>query len=132
MKYENLDAVEIKLIKDFPVVKETLSRMGIKNTRKQLFYPSCYCIEDEGRYFIVHFKELFKTIGRESTLNETDAIRTNTIAFFLDKWGIIELIDPVTEILQEKIHVLSKEEKSSYKIIHKFKFNTATTRSVDW
>jgi hypothetical protein len=130
MEYTELYKVEVELLKDFPVIKETLSRMGIKNTRKRLFYPSCYCIEEGGKYYIVHFKELFKTIGKESTLDETDKIRTKTIAFFLDKWGIVKLKDSVDEILQEKIHVLPKSEKDEYRIVHKFKFSKPMIRKV--
>jgi len=132
LDFNQVDKVEVELLKDFPVVRETLSRMGIKNSRKRLFFPSCYCIYENDRYFIIHFKELFKACGKESSYDELDALRTRTIAYFLQKWGIVQLKEKVETILKEKIHILKRHEKDDYSIVHKFRFQPSIeTRNVE-
>ena len=121
--------IEVKLLKNFPVVRETLERMGFKDEKKKLFFPSCYCIEtgevnpytgENDIYKIVHFKELFLLEGKESTYGKMDELRRNTIAYLLVKWGIIEVKEEIESILQDKIHILNHSEKNEYRIKHKF------------
>jgi hypothetical protein len=128
----SVDKVEVELTKDLPVVRETLSRMGIKNAARRIFYPSCYCICQDGKNYIVHFKELFRASGKPSTYDEIDALRTRTIAFFLQKWGIVKLKEEVKDILKERIHILNRGEKDDYEIVHKFRFfPSSETRPVE-
>lgn len=112
--------VEVKLIKNYPLVRETLERMGIKDNIRGLFYPSCYCIENEGIYKVVHFKEMFYLEGNDSTYNEIDELRRNTIVYFLVKWGLVEVNYEIDSILQDKIDILNHNDKHLYKIKHKF------------
>ena len=114
--------IEISLQKDFPVITETLNRVGIKNSHKKCFYPSCYCIEKDDKYFLVHFKELFLLDGKESSFDELDELRRNTIAFLLQKWNLITIEEKVDKILQERIDVLKKDEMNDYRIIQKYRF----------
>ena len=67
------------------------------------------------------FKELFKASGRESSYDEIDELRTRTIVFFLEKWGIVESAEKIETILKEKIHILKRSEKDEYDVVHKFR-----------
>jgi len=119
--------ISVSLKEDFSVIRETLERVGVINKKKKLFIPSCYIVgtDQEGIFKIVHFKELFPLSGRESTYNEDDKLRRNTIVYLLKSWNLIDTIDKadISEILLKKIPVLPYEEKKNYKIIHKFKFS---------
>jgi hypothetical protein len=115
--------VKVRLVKKYALVKETLERMGIRNIQLKKFFPSCYCIEeDNGEYKIYHFKELFLKEGKDSSYNDLDELRRNTILHFLKKWGLIELDSEIDEILVQKIDVLNHNDKNDYRICHKYYF----------
>lgn len=118
--------IEVELLTDYAVVCETLERIGIVNKKEKKIFPSCYCIEDDGRYLLCHFKELFTLSGKASTFNKLDKLRLQTIAYFLQKWGLIRVIDPeqVSEILTDKIDIVKHSEKKDYKIVHKYRLST--------
>lgn len=80
---------------DFLKVKETLTRMGVATTKNDIntLYQSCHILHKQGRYFIVHFKELYLLDGMPSTLSENDLERRNTIATLLSDWGLINVVD---------------------------------------
>ena len=121
--------IKVLLKKDFPVIRETLERMGIINKKTQTIYPSCYCLEtdetidDQKVFTIVHFKECFLLHDMTSDIDESDLARLRTITYFLNKWNLIEVVDnnDISEILHKKIGVIPKSQKDEYKIIHKFK-----------
>lgn len=118
--------VSVKLKEDFSVVRETLERVGVINRKKKLFVPSCYIVgtDKENVYNIVHFKELFTVIGRETTYTHDDELRRNTVVLLLKNWNLLEPVDTsdISEYLPEKIPVLSHKDKPHYTIVHKFKF----------
>ena len=122
--------IEIELIENFLLIKETLERMGIRNSQERKFFPSCYCIEEDGKYYIYHFKELFSKEGKESTFNDIDKLRRNTIAYFLQKWGLIKTKEDISEIMEKKIDVLSHADKPQYQICHKFIFRTKIKKDI--
>jgi hypothetical protein len=116
--------IKVKLKNKFSVIKETLERIGIRAEQKKKFYPSCYLVEDEDAYRIYHFKELFIKDGNESTFNDKDEYRRNTICFLMKNWDLIE-IDEDTEdmgILVEKLDILPYKDKGRYRICHKYLF----------
>lgn len=121
--------IKVTIKSDYPVVCETLERIGIINHRDKKIYPSCYCyktnelLDDIPVYVIAHFKELFSLQGKHSTFNEADAARLKTVAYFMDKWGVVTVINKenVNEIMQEKIAVLPHKNKKDYIIVHKFR-----------
>lgn len=127
----SVNEVGIKVIlkKDFPVIRETLERMGIINKKTKTIYPSCYCLETDEKegedkvYTIVHFKECFLLHDMPSNFDDVDKARLRTITYFLDKWGLVEVLDSadVNEILHKKIGVIPKSQKDQYKVVHKFK-----------
>jgi len=120
-----MSGIKVKLKEDFSVIRETLERIGIKNSKTKKFYPSCYCVEtkEEGIYNIVHFKELFPLFDRESNFDNIDKLRLKTIVQLLKNWDLVEPLDEIDEIMSEKISVLKHGEKRDYNIVHKFKFS---------
>jgi hypothetical protein len=114
--------IKVSLNENFSVIKETLERIGIKAEEHKKFYPSCYLVETEGEYRIYHFKELFLKDGKESTFNDKDEYRRNTICFLLKKWGLIEIEEKAEGILVEKIDILPFKDKGKYRICHKYLF----------
>ena len=76
---------------DFLKVRETLTRIGVASRKDRKLYQSCHILHKQGRYFIVHFKELFVLDGKPSTITENDVQRRNTIAVLLADWGLVSI-----------------------------------------
>jgi hypothetical protein len=120
------DLVEVKLKNpdDFLKVKETLSRIGVASRKDKSLYQSCHILHKQGRYFIVHFKEMFLLDGKKSDFSEDDKARRNTIANLLHEWELLDLVDenktdsPVSNL--NKIKVLSHKEKSEWNLVTKY------------
>ena len=118
--------VEIKLKKedDFLKVKETLTRIGVASKKDKTLYQSCHILHKQGRYYIVHFKELFALDGKPSNFSEGDIARRNTIVNLLKEWGLIEIViatsteSPISPISQ--IKVLPHKEKSEWELVAKY------------
>ena len=118
--------VEIKLKKedDFLKVKETLTRIGVASKKDKTLYQSCHILHKQGRYYIVHFKELFALDGKPSNFSEGDIARRNTIVNLLKEWGLIEIVNatstesPVSPISQ--IKVLPHKEKNEWELVAKY------------
>jgi hypothetical protein len=91
---DELLEVTIKDPDDFLKVKETLTRIGVPSFKDKKLYQSCHILHKRGRYFIVHFKELFALDGKLSSLSDEDVGRRNTIAKLLAEWGLVTIIDP--------------------------------------
>ena len=97
--------VEIKLKKpeDFLKIKETLTRMGIPSVKERKLYQSCHILHKKGKYYIVHFKELFLLDGKKSEIEEEDIQRRNLICSLLDEWELVELVDKSK--IEDKLHI---------------------------
>jgi len=78
---------------DFLKVRETLTRIGVASRKDKVLYQSCHILHKQGRYFIVHFKELFALDGKQADLTDNDLQRRNTIAKLLVDWGLIKILD---------------------------------------
>jgi len=120
------DLLEVKVLVDDKVIKETLGRIGIANKKKRILYPSCYLIEEDGRYCLAHFKQLF-LLTRDTAYNaicEDDLLRRNAIAFCLKRWGLIDVPDEEIEPHDKFVFVLSHGQKQDWNISHKFNFRT--------
>ena len=89
---EKMLEVSLKEPDDFLKIRETLSRIGVASRKERKLYQSCHILHKQGRYYIVHFKELFALDGKETNLSENDIARRNTIANLLKDWGIVEVI----------------------------------------
>ena len=106
---------------DFLKVRETLSRIGVASRKERKLYQSCHILHKQGRYYIVHFKELFALDGKKTNLSENDVARRNTITILLRDWGLIEILgepSPVAPLSQ--IKVLSYREKSDWPLETKY------------
>lgn len=108
---------------DFLKVKETLTRIGVASRRDNKLYQSCHILHKQGRYFIVHFKELFLLDGKPSNLLENDIQRRNTIVTLLSDWGLVTAVKP--EQLENRaplrqIKVLSYREKDNWELCPKY------------
>ena len=112
---EQMLEVGLKEPDDFLKVRETLSRIGVASRKERKLYQSCHILHKQGRYFIVHFKELFALDGKKTNLSENDVARRNTIANLLSDWGLVSVVgkaEPVAPLSQ--IKVLSFREKDEW------------------
>lgn len=108
---------------DFLKVRETLTRIGVASKKDQKLYQSCHILHKQGRYFIVHFKELFLLDSKPSNLLENDIQRRNTIAVLLSDWGLLSIVNPtmakdVAPLRQIKI--ISHTEKNDWELCPKY------------
>jgi len=108
---------------DFLKVRETLTRIGVASRKDNKLYQSCHILHKQGRYFIVHFKELFLLDGKKSNLEENDIARRNTIATLMSDWGLIsidnnEMTKPLAPLRQIKI--IPFKEKSEWNLCPKY------------
>ena len=112
---EQMREVSLKEPDDFLKVRETLSRMGVSSRKERKLYQSCHILHKQGRYFIVHFKELFALDGKKTNLSSNDIARRNTITTLLNDWGLVEVIGKIEEVAPlSQIKVLSFGEKSEW------------------
>lgn len=119
------DMLEITLNEpdDFLKVRETLTRMGVASRKENILYQSCHILHKQGRYFIVHFKELFLLDGKKSNLEENDLLRRNSIAQLLADWGLVDIVNKqqVTECAPlRQIKILSHKEKDEWELLPKY------------
>jgi len=120
---EKMLEVNLKEPDDFLKVRETLTRIGVASRKDKKLFQSCHILHKQGRYFIVHFKELFALDGKEANLTENDIERRNTIAQLLSDWGLIAIIN--TTVAEKKaplsqIKVLSFKEKGEWDLQAKY------------
>ncbi len=120
------DLVEVKLKSqdDFLKIRETLSRIGVASKKDNTLYQSCHILHKQGKYYIVHFKELFLLDGKNSDFSDEDRGRRNTIANLIHEWELADLVDekksadPVATLSQIKI--ISHKEKNDWTLITKY------------
>ena len=109
---------------NFLKIKETLTRIGVSSRKSNKLYQSCHILHKRGKYYIVHFKELFALDGLSTDLSVSDIGRRNTIASLLNEWGLLEIVDPdvVVEprVSMSQIKILSYKEKDEWELIPKY------------
>lgn len=118
--------VEVKLIEqdDFLKVRETLTRIGVSSRKEKVLYQSCHILHKQGRYYVVHFKELFALDGKPSNISENDIQRRNAIANLLEEWGLVKILNP--ELMKDniaplhQIKIISYREKDDWELIAKY------------
>jgi len=108
---------------DFLKIKETLTRIGVASRKDKKLYQSCHILHKQGRYFVVHFKELFLLDGKKSNLEENDIARRNTIATLMSDWGLLtiekpEKAKPIAPLRQIKI--LPFKDKDQWELCPKY------------
>ena len=125
---EQMLEVSLKEPDDFLKVRETLSRIGVASRKERKLYQSCHILHKQGRYFIVHFKELFALDGKDTNLSENDISRRNTITNLLKDWGLVEIVGELGELAPlSQIKVLSFSEKDSWQLEAKYNIGKKTT-----
>jgi hypothetical protein len=121
---EQMLEIGLKEPDDFLKVRETLSRIGVASRKEKKLYQSCHILHKQGRYYIVHFKELFALDGKNTNLSTNDISRRNTIAKLLQDWGLVDIIGEVGEVAPlSQIKVLSFAEKNDWTLETKYKKN---------
>jgi len=120
----NFIEVNLKEQDDFLKVKETLTRIGVSSRKEKVLYQSCHILHKQGRYFVVHFKELFALDGKPSNLTENDVQRRNAIANLLEEWGLVKILN--RDLLKDniaplhQIKIISFREKNDWQLITKY------------
>lgn len=114
--------IEIKLKTKRQCIVETLERMGIANRKEKILYPSCYIFNIKEKDYILHFKQLFPLLRRNSynNISEEDIERRNSVIYCLKDWDLIDVDEKIIEPHNKFIFVLPYVEKNDWKIYHKF------------
>ena len=120
------DLVEVTLNEqdDFLKVRETLTRIGVASKKDKTLFQSCHILHKQGRYYIVHFKELFALDGKPSNISDNDIQRRNAIAKLLEEWGLITIMNP--QLIGEEIaplhqiKIISFREKDDWQLVPKY------------
>ena len=121
---ENMLEISFKENDDFLKIRETLTRIGVASRKDRTLYQSCHILHKRGKYYIVHFKELFALDGKESSISENDLGRRNAIARLLAEWELLTIndvtqsLDPLAPMSQ--IKVLPHKEKSEWNLVAKY------------
>ena len=131
MSYGIEDMLEISFKEndDFLKIRETLTRIGVASRKDKTLYQSCHILHKRGRYYLVHFKELFALDGKESSITENDLGRRNAIAKLLEEWELLSIInvskaqEPLAPMSQ--IKVLPHKEKDEWNLVAKYNIGTA-------
>lgn len=129
---DTLLEVTLKKEDDFLKVRETLMRIGVASRKDKRLFQSCHILHKRGKYYIVHFKELFALDGKPTDFDDNDHGRRNTIANLLAEWGLIEIvfpaktIDPVAPLSQIKI--ISYGEKNDWELVTKYNIGSKKKR----
>jgi hypothetical protein len=115
---------------NFLKIRETLTRIGIASRKEQKLYQSCHILHKQGRYFIVHFKELFALDGKESNITSNDVERRNTVAGLLQDWGLLTIVDNTKaepKVSLSQIKVVAYKEKAEWELVPKYNIGKKIT-----
>lgn len=124
IKIEDMVEVTLKEKDDFLKVRETLTRIGVASKKEKILYQSCHILHKQGKYYIVHFKELFSLDGKPTDFSENDVARRNTIINLLSDWELIGIVsknktvDPTVSLSQIKI--IPFKEKNDWQLVPKY------------
>jgi|TARA_Y100000768_G_C23668134_1_gene536409 hypothetical protein len=121
-KPDQMLEVGLKEPDDFLKVRETLSRIGVASRKNKTLFQSCHILHKQGKYYIVHFKELFALDGKDTNISENDIARRNTIANLLSDWGLINVVgkSTVEAAPLSQIKVISFKEKNEWSLETKY------------
>jgi hypothetical protein len=124
MSVENLIEVTLAEKDDFLKIRETLTRIGVAAKKENVLYQSCHILHKQGKYYIVHFKELFALDGKPSSIVDNDIARRNTIVNLLSEWGLIKIVSP--ETIEEpraplsQIKIIAHKDKTDWELVAKY------------
>ena len=120
---EQMFEVLLKEPDDFLKIRETLSRIGVASRKERKLYQSCHILHKQGKYYIVHFKELFLLDGKHSDFSDNDMLRRNRITRLLADWGLVEVVNE--ELIEKlstvsQIKILPHKEKDEWTLVPKY------------
>ena len=124
MSVENLIEVTLAEKDDFLKVRETLTRIGVAAKKENVLYQSCHILHKQGKYYIVHFKELFALDGKPSSIVENDIARRNAIINLLEEWGLIKVVNP--DFIKDpraplsQIKIIAYKDKNEWQLVAKY------------
>ena len=124
MSVENLIEITLAEKDDFLKIRETLTRIGVAAKKENVLYQSCHILHKQGKYYIVHFKELFALDGKPSSIVDNDIARRNTIVNLLSEWGLIKIVSP--ERIEEpraplsQIKIIAHKDKNDWELVAKY------------
>lgn len=132
VQWQPSDMVEVSLSEpdDFLKVRETLTRIGVASRKERKLYQSCHILHKQGRYYIVHFKELFALDGKKTNLTLNDVQRRNRIVQLLSDWGLISIVDQskIEDVAPlNQIKVLSFKDKDEWTLESKYNIGRKKT-----
>ena len=132
IQWKQSDMIEVLLSEpdDFLKVRETLTRIGVASRKEKKIYQSCHILHKQGKYYIVHFKELFALDGKKTNLSTNDVQRRNRIIQLLSDWGLIKISDAnkVTDLAPlYQIKVLAFKEKDDWTLESKYNIGRKKT-----
>jgi hypothetical protein len=121
---ETFVEVRLKEDEDFLKIKETLTRIGVASRKEKKLYQSCHILHKQGKYYIVHFKELFALDGKPNDFTNEDQGRRNAIAFLLQEWGLVKVVNPDTfednRASLSQIKILPFKDKNAWELVTKY------------
>ena len=120
---DTLIEVELDQPDDFLKVKETLTRIGVASRKENKLFQSCHILHKQGKYYIVHFKELFALDGKPTNFSENDVARRNTISNLLQEWELVKIVDNnnTDDVApMNQIKIISYSEKDEWELIPKY------------
>ena len=128
---ESMLEVTLKQPDDFLKIRETLSRIGVASRKDKTLFQSCHILHKQGKYYIVHFKELFALDGKKATLNENDIQRRNTIAILLQDWSLLNIVKPEeaeNKAPLSQIKIIAFKEKGQWNLQAKYNIGKKSTK----
>lgn len=129
---ESLLEIRLKHEDDFLKVRETLTRIGVASRKEKKLYQSCHILHKRGKYYIVHFKELFALDGKPTDFDDSDKGRRNAIAKLLSEWGLLDIVEPA-QIIEplaplSQIKIISYDDKREWELVTKYNIGTKKKR----
>ena len=127
---DSLVEVELEQPDDFLKVKETLTRIGVASKKDNTLYQSCHILHKKGKYYIVHFKELFSLDGKPSNFSENDEARRNAIVKLLEEWNLINIVnkDVIEQLVVpiSQLKIISYKDKDNWNLVAKYNIGNKT------
>jgi len=120
---ESFLEVKLKTEEDFLKVKETLTRIGVASKKENKLFQSCHILHKKGKYYVVHFKEMFVLDGKSTDISEDDLSRRNSIAFLLEEWKLLDIVDPdnfTTRAPMSQIKIIAHKDKPQWELVAKY------------
>jgi len=128
---ESMLEVTLKQPDDFLKIRETLSRIGVASRKDKTLFQSCHILHKQGKYYIVHFKELFALDGKKATLIENDIQRRNTIAILLQDWSLLNIVKPEeaeNKAPLSQIKIIAFKEKGQWNLQAKYNIGKKSSK----